>query len=115
MTRFWVVLSSFLVVAWLAFALLMATHAFSPREVAIPGPASSSVAPATPAADPIPPTGVLGPNGTHHVSMLVASGETLWEIAERFYGDPHDWPRLMAANHIVDPNVIYPGQRLEVP
>lgn len=113
MTRFWVVLAGLLVMAWLVFTVLMAAHAFSPREVAIPGPTSSVAA--TPAAEPLPPAGVLGPNGTHRVSMLVASGETLWSISERFYGDPHEWPRIMAANHIVNPNLIYPDQRLEIP
>lgn len=117
MTRVWVVLAGVLVVAWAVFAVLMSVHAFSPSEVAIPSPASSSTTPPTvsPADHPVPPTGVSGPNGTHTVSVLVASGETLWEISQRFYGDPHAWPRIMAANHIVNPSLIYPGQRLEVP
>jgi len=45
--------------------------------------------------------------------------DCLWNIAkkERFYGDPWKWKRIYKANRdkIVDPDLIYPGQRLTIP
>jgi nucleoid-associated protein YgaU len=57
----------------------------------------------------------------------VRRGDTLWRIAARFTGDPRNWRRLytyqndaidagtIRATPIVDPNLIYPGQRIAVP
>lgn len=45
----------------------------------------------------------------------VQSGDTLWTIAERCYGDGHLWQRLAEANPLVQSGVLYAGQRLDVP
>jgi len=47
----------------------------------------------------------------------VRTGDTLSLIAQRFYGSPADWRWLYQANRSVikDPNVIYPGEVLNVP
>jgi len=47
----------------------------------------------------------------------VQPGDTLSSIAQRFYGDPADWPWLYQANRSVihNPDVIYPGEVLTVP
>lgn len=47
----------------------------------------------------------------------VQSGDTLSGIAQQFYGSYSDWQWLYQANTstIADPNLIYPGQVLEVP
>jgi LysM repeat protein len=47
----------------------------------------------------------------------VRPGDTLSSIAQRFYGNPADWRLLYQANRseIPNPNVIYPGQVLNVP
>ncbi len=48
----------------------------------------------------------------------VQSGDTLWGIAQRAYGDPEDWDTIYAANKGVvgnNPNLIYPGQKLQIP
>ncbi len=47
----------------------------------------------------------------------VVTGETLSGIAQEFYGDPSQWPRIFEANRdqILDPNLIFPGQTLRVP
>ncbi len=47
----------------------------------------------------------------------VIPGNTLSAIAQQFYGDPNQWPRVFEANRdqIVNPNLIFPGQILRVP
>jgi LysM repeat protein len=54
---------------------------------------------------------------SHHSAVTVAPGDTLWEIATDEYGDATKWPRIYRANddQIEDPDLIYPGQRLDVP
>lgn len=47
----------------------------------------------------------------------VSVGNTLWDLAERFYGNPFDWRRIWEANRetIANPDLIYPGQVILVP
>lgn len=47
----------------------------------------------------------------------VAIGNTLWDLAQRFYGNPFDWRRIWEANRetIPNPDLIYPGQVILVP
>ncbi|EIC29943.1 YidB family protein [Methylomicrobium album] len=47
----------------------------------------------------------------------VASGDTLSEIAKRFYHDPNQWPRIYEANRDIlnNPDRISPGQNLRIP
>jgi len=47
----------------------------------------------------------------------VVDGDTLWELAERYYSDPFDWRRIWQANQtrVADPNLILPGQQLVIP
>ena len=47
-------------------------------------------------------------------SYTVVSGDTLWDIARRFYGDGSLCWRLAAANGIANANLIYPGQTLTI-
>jgi LysM repeat protein len=50
-------------------------------------------------------------------SYTVRPGDTLSSIAQRFYGNPADWPFLYHVNEseIANPNVIYVGEKLKVP
>ncbi|MGA1790702.1 MAG: LysM peptidoglycan-binding domain-containing protein [bacterium] len=42
---------------------------------------------------------------------IVTRGDTLWNISEKFFGDPYFWPALWQINpHIKDPHWIYPGE-----
>ena len=52
--------------------------------------------------------------GQYHV---VAKGETLGKIAEKFYGDSSLYKDIFEANKDVlkDPNKIFPGQKLRIP
>ncbi len=47
----------------------------------------------------------------------VTKGETLWKIAERYYGDGSLYPKIFDANKDVlkDPNLIRVGQKLRIP
>src|SRR6516165_7002281 len=48
---------------------------------------------------------------------VVQSGDTLWSIAQRFYGNPLMWSHIYYANEsqINDPNEIHQGQQLTIP
>jgi nucleoid-associated protein YgaU len=48
-------------------------------------------------------------------TYTVASGDTLWAIAERFYGDGNKYQQIADASGIADPDLIQPGQVLTIP
>jgi nucleoid-associated protein YgaU len=50
-------------------------------------------------------------------TYTVRSGDSLWKIAERHYGDGNKWRKIYEANKdsIKDPDLIYPGQELRLP
>jgi LysM repeat protein len=47
----------------------------------------------------------------------VTKGDTLWDLASRYYKDPYKWNRIWEANRdaIRNPNLIYPDQKLSLP
>ena len=46
-------------------------------------------------------------------TYTVQPGDTLWEISNRFLGNPFYWPRLWSINeYITNPHWIYPGNRV---
>ncbi len=55
---------------------------------------------------------------THgHVSGIskiyeVKKGDTLWDISERYTGDPFNYPMIASDNEIKNPHFILPGQRI---
>lgn len=48
---------------------------------------------------------------------LVVRGNTLWDLAQAFYGNPFEWRRIWEANRdrVQNPDLIYPGQILLIP
>ena len=67
---------------------------------------AAAAAPAAPAAPPPPPA----PR-----TYTVASGDTLWAIAERFYGDGNKYTKIASASGVANPDLIHPGQVLTIP
>jgi len=59
-------------------------------------------------------------------AYIVKSGDWLMKLAQTYYGDPNQYPRIVEATNakaaedpsfakITDPNLIYPGQKLWIP
>lgn len=44
----------------------------------------------------------------------VKVGDTLWDIAQRFTGDPLNYHNIAGKNLIKNPDLIFPGQTLQV-
>jgi nucleoid-associated protein YgaU len=65
-------------------------------------------APAEPAPPPPPP-----PPAPR--TYTVVSGDTLWAIAEKFYGDGSKYPQIAEASGVSNPDLIHPGQVLTIP
>jgi LysM repeat protein len=61
-------------------------------------------------AEPAPPPPPPAPR-----TYTVVSGDTLWAISERFYGDGSKYQVIADASGISDPDLIYPGQVLTIP
>jgi nucleoid-associated protein YgaU len=84
-----------------------------------PPPAPEAAAPeAAPAAEePVPapePSGEPAPEPTTR-TYTVESGDTLWAIAERFYGDGNKYQAIAEASGISNPDLIHPGEVLTIP
>ncbi len=57
-------------------------------------------------------TTTLNPTEKSHV---VAAGETLGEISQKYYGSGKYWKKIVEANPGLDPNTIKVGQKLVIP
>jgi hypothetical protein len=45
----------------------------------------------------------------------VRKGDTLWDLSERFFGSPFQWPELWKENsQIPNPHLIFPGDRISL-
>lgn len=78
-------------------------------DVEVAPAAVEEVAPAEPAPPPPPPP----PPAPR--TYTVVSGDTLWAIAERFYGDGNRYPEIAQASGVANPDLIHPGQVLTIP
>ncbi|MGH3676439.1 MAG: LysM peptidoglycan-binding domain-containing protein [Mycobacterium sp.] len=74
--------------------------------------AAEEPAPAPEAAPPPPPPPPPPPAPR---TYTVVSGDTLWAISERFYGDGSKYQRIADASGISNPDLIHPGQVLTIP
>ena len=64
--------------------------------------------------EPVPPVPKENPYQQKHV---VQKGDTLWKIADEYYGDGRLYTKIFEANRDVlkDPDHIKPGQELRIP
>jgi nucleoid-associated protein YgaU len=89
-----------------------------PAPEAAPEPAAEEAAPeaaAEPAEEvaPVPPAAPAPEPSAR--TYTVESGDTLWAISERFYGDGNKYQTIADASGVPNPDLIYPGQVLTIP
>ncbi len=48
-------------------------------------------------------------------AYTIKSGDNLWNIAVRAYGDGFKWPDIAKANNLENPNLIFSGNTLKIP
>ena len=72
-------------------------------------PQATAPAPAAPASLPsaLPQTSTSAP-------YVVKEGDTLWDIAQRLTGDPLNYHNLAGRNLIKNPDLIFPGQTIQI-
>jgi len=76
----------------------------------------------TPKSQPAPPRAVIQAERTAETAPqarthTVVKGDTLWGIAKRYYNNGNEYPKIHEANRdkVSNPNLIYPGQVLNIP
>jgi RHS repeat-associated protein len=84
-------------------------------------PSQSSPEPVPPVVSPRPapsqPTSSSSSSNRGPLYYTVASGDSLWAIAARFFGSGLEWQRIYQENVGViggNPNLIFPGERLTI-
>ncbi|MEB3279591.1 MAG: LysM peptidoglycan-binding domain-containing protein [Lyngbya sp.] len=50
-----------------------------------------------------------------YVIKTIKAGDTLFKIAEQFYGDRNLWTKIAAANGDILPENLKPGQYITIP
>ena len=88
-----------------------AEQAVAPAAAEEPEPARAP----EPVAAPVPPPPPPPPPPPAPRTYTVVSGETLWAIAERFYGDSSKYQQIANASGISNPDLLHPGQVLTIP
>jgi len=88
--------------------------------VAAPAPVVAAPAPRplTPQARPRPPVYSFNVPSTiprDGVNYTIRWGDTLWDISEVFYRDPHLYTRIAQHNNIRNPNLIISGRTIRIP
>lgn len=79
-------------------------------------PGRPGTSPTSPGAVAANPTATPSPKpDTAPRRSVVAAGDSLWSIAQRFYGDGGEWRRIAEANGIRDPRRLAAGQTLVLP
>ena len=94
---------------------LLEYREFGKKSVVVITQEPTAVAPVVAVAKKEEPAPAVNPksNGTH----VVQSGDTLWAIAKKYYGNGSQYTKIFNANKdkIKNPNLIYPGQVLTIP
>jgi hypothetical protein len=85
----------------------------APTPEVVPAAAKEPQAP-VPAPEPEPAAAPPPPPPAAR-TYTVVSGDTLWAISERFYGDGSKYQLIADASGVSNPDLIYPGQVLTIP
>ena len=89
--------------------LVLATSAFAQRQASQPPRELHRVGDHYTAYNPPDPASYPAGAKTH----TIARGDTLWDLAQRYYNNPYLWPQLWESNTwITDAHWIYPGDVL---
>jgi murein DD-endopeptidase MepM/ murein hydrolase activator NlpD len=66
---------------------------------------------------PKSPEAAIKPAENAEKTYIVQSGDSLWRIAKKFYGQGSRWTEIFDANRdkIDEPNLIHPGLELRIP
>ncbi|MEE6167798.1 MULTISPECIES: LysM peptidoglycan-binding domain-containing protein [unclassified Mycolicibacterium] len=88
-----------------------APEAAAPEPVVEP----AAVEEPAPAPEPEPAAPPPPPPAPEPRTYTVEPGDTLWAIAERFYGDGNRYQEIANASGIPNPDLINPGQVLTIP
>lgn len=98
-----------------------AQAAYSPS-LSLPKPIVDDQRRITPSSPPAYRTGyeIIDDGGTWQPVQTmqrhrVRKGESLAQIARKYYGDPKQWTRIQKANALANPNAIKPGLVLVIP
>ena len=87
-----------------------APAAEAPTPEVVPAAAEEPAPAPEPEPAPAPPPPPPAPR-----TYTVVSGDTLWAISERFYGDGSKYQVIADASGISNPDLIHPGQELTIP
>lgn len=81
------------------------------------GTKTSKVSKTSTKAEPPKAKRAPGKNEPKAESYTVKSGDSLWNIAKKYYGDGSKWQKIYDANKskIKSPSLIYPGQVFTIP
>jgi TP901 family phage tail tape measure protein len=69
----------------------------------------------TPAPAPTKPTPPAPPPAPSPRYYTVKAGDTLWDIAKAYYGNPYKWSTIASANAQPDPRKLQIGRKLLIP
>jgi len=47
--------------------------------------------------------------------ITIKKGDTLWDLAEEWLKDPLKWPEFKKYNEYINPDLIYPGEKMKIP
>ena len=80
-----------------------------------PPPEPEAAAPAAAEEPAVAEAAASEPEAEAARTYTVESGDTLWAISERFYGDGNKYQIIADASGIANPDLIQPGQVLTIP
>jgi len=99
---------------FIAVIFFMLPDEREPSDIAMIEPPALQTPPPVPDEDE---TGRIDSEETNLITIIIDSGQSLWELALEYLGDPYLWPWIFGVNSdiITNPNVITSGSTLNIP